>query len=383
MSDNPSGENVVVDAEVAALQGAGLDVDTYIRSSDEIKGMGQLQRAQLPVAPTWSPRAVKDVSAQLERRRPDVLHLHNPYPLISPGVLRAAAARGVPVVQTLHNYRHVCLNGLRYRDGHLCDDCPSSGTPLPGVVHACYRGSRAQSAAQALSLVTHRATFREVAAYLALNPVMAEELRAVLGPHASIEVRPNTVPDPGPGQRRDDHVLFAGRLSAEKGLELLLDAWSRRRSSGTPLVVAGDGPLRGLVERSAERRDDVRFVGQLSRPQMEDHLRRAAFLVVPSVWHEVCPMVVVEALALGVPVLVTAVGGLPWLIGGAGWVSPPDAPALARALDEALGDPAGRRTRSAAARERYERSLSPEETLRQLLAVYERVSSAASAAKRA
>src|SRR3982751_2707008 len=159
-SAQPSGENIVVDAEIAQLTAAGVEVVPFLRSSDEIGSLPLAQKALLPLGPIISPWAVKALRSVIASERPDLVHVHNPYPLISPWVVRTAQAHGLPVVQTVHNYRQVCANGLYFRDGHICHDCRGRALPLPAVRHACYRGSCAPSAGMGNALTVPRGTSR-------------------------------------------------------------------------------------------------------------------------------------------------------------------------------------------------------------------------------
>jgi glycosyltransferase involved in cell wall biosynthesis len=365
----PSGENTVVDLEIAQLAAAGVEVLPFLRSSDEIPSMSPVSKALLPVSPVYSPRARHDLADLIHQHRPDVLHLHNPYPLISPWVVRTAHRYGVPVVQTVHNYRQVCSSGLYFRDGHICHDCRGRFVGIPAVVHRCYRGSRAQSALMASTLAVHRPTWRSVDRYIALTAAIAEHLRDYGIPGDRIVVKPNSVPDPGPSGEAGEGFLFIGRLSAEKGLGLLLDAW-RRHPDGAlgQLTIAGDGDQRPLAAQAAADRADIDYVGPLSRDAVQAALRKAAVVVVPSTWHDVLPTVVIEALASARPVLGTSLGGIPYLVDSAGWVVPPDPAALAAALPVA-----GRQAAelSPVARHRYETTFHPSVVTTQLLAVYQ------------
>jgi glycosyltransferase involved in cell wall biosynthesis len=368
----PSGENTVVDQEIAQLTAAGVHVLPFLRSSDEIPSMSPAAKALLPLSPVYSPRAQHDLTDLIREHRPDVVHLHNPYPLISPWVVRTAHRHGVPVVQTVHNYRQVCASGIYYRDGHVCHDCRGRFIGVPAVVHRCYRGSRAQSAVMATALAVHRPTWRTVDRYIALTSSISDHLQEYGIPKDRIVVKPNSVPDPGPPGPLGDGFLFLGRLSPEKGIGLLLDAWQRHPDGSLgPLTVAGDGELRPVVERAAAARADISYAGRLDRDGVRAALRRAAVVVAPSTWEDVLPTVVIEALANGRPVLGTALGGIPYLVGDAGWVVPGDASSLADALPVAR---AGAAALSAVARRRYETTFHPDVVTRQLLAVYDSLS---------
>jgi glycosyltransferase involved in cell wall biosynthesis len=370
----PSGENTIVDLEIAQLAAAGVEVLPFLRNSDEIPALPKTAKAMLPLSPIYAPRAQQELSRLIVEHRPEVLHLHNPYPLLSPWVVRTAHRHGVPVVQTVHNYRQVCSSGLYFRDGRICQDCRGRALGVPAIVHRCYRGSRAQSALMATTLAVHRPTWRSVDRYIALTSAVADHLRDYGIPPDRIVVKPNAIPDPGRPGPPGDGFLFLGRLSPEKGLGLLLDSW-RRHPDGSlgRLRIAGDGELRPLAEAAAVERADVEFLGPLDAAGVRVVLRDAAVVVAVSTWHDVLPTVVIEALAAGRPVLGTALGGIPYLVGvddragAAGWVVPADAVALAAALPLAR-DGAG--ALAPVARARYERMFHPDVVTRQLLDVY-------------
>jgi glycosyltransferase involved in cell wall biosynthesis len=362
----PSGENVVVDAEIAQLAAAGVQVLPFLRSSDAIATMSPARKALLPVSPLYNRDAQRDLDMLLRTQRPDVLHLHNPYPLISPWVVRTAHARGVPVVQTVHNYRQVCSSGLYFRDGHVCHDCRGRAFGWPAVQHRCYRDSRLQSALMATTLAVHRGTWHSVDRYVALTDVIAAHLRDYGVPAERIVVKPNAVDDPGPAAPLGDGFLFASRLSPEKGLEVLLDAW-RRHPEGSlgRLRVAGDGELRAVAERAAAERGDVTYLGPLDRAGMRAAIDASAVVVAASTWHDVLPTVVIEALAAGRPVLGTRRGGIPFLVADAGWVVEPED--LVTALPLARAEAA---QRAVAARQRYLSTFHPDVVTGRLIDVY-------------
>src|SRR5215468_5152081 len=303
----PSGENVIVDAEIGQLRAAGVAVVPFLRSSDEIGGLPAAQQALLPLSPIYNGASQRRLAALLEAERPDLLHLHNPYPLLSPWVVRTAHRHGIPVIQTVHNYRQVCAPGLYFRDGHICHDCRGRAFALPAIVHDCYRGSKAQSAIMATTLAVHRGTWRSVDRYLALTEAIAAHLRDFGIPPERITVKPNPVDDPGDPAPIGSGFLFASRLSEEKGLRLVLDAWSRRPmgSLGT-LRITGDGPLRSVAEAAAGERSDVVYLGPKDRAGVLAAMRDAAVVIAASTWDDVLPTVVIEALANGRPVLGTA-----------------------------------------------------------------------------
>lgn len=370
----PSGENVIVDTEIAQLTAAGIEVLPFQRSSDSIGALPLAQKALLPLSPIFGRAAQRDLAELLRRERPDVLHLHNPYPLLSPSVVRTAHAHGVPVVQTVHNYRQVCSSGLYFRDGHNCHDCRGKVLGWPAVKHRCYRGSAAQSALMATTLAVHRPTWKSVDRYIALTGRIADHLRDYGIPDEHIVVKPNGLPDPGEPAPLGDGFLYAARLSPEKGLALLLDAW-RRHPDGAlgELRIAGDGELRPLAERAAADRADVSYLGPLDQAGMASARRAAAVMVAVPTWDDVLPTVILEAMAAGRPVLGTDVGGIPYLLGlaesgtPAGWAVEPAPEALAAALPVARSEAAAV---APAARERYLRAFHPDVVTRRLIDIY-------------
>ncbi|MEV6966731.1 glycosyltransferase family 4 protein [Hamadaea sp. NPDC051192] len=370
-SDAPSGENIMVDLESAQLAAAGVEVVPFQRDSDDIPSLPAVQKALLPLSPIWSPASTRALADLLRRERPDVLHLHNPYPLLSPGVVRTAHRHGVPVVQTVHNYRQVCAPGLYFRDGHVCTDCKGKAFALPAIQHRCYRGSAAQSAIMATTLAVHRGTWQSVDRYIALTESIAAHLRDYGIPPERIAIKPNAVEDPGPPAPVGEGVLFAGRLSPEKGLGILLDAW-RRTVPGTlgTLRIAGDGELRPLAEAAAAERSDVEYLGPRDRAGVRELMRASALVTVPSTWFEPLSTVIIEALANGRPVLGTALGGSPYLIDSAGWVVAPTADALAGVLPLAIKE-AG--SLAQGARERYLANFHPDVVTSRLIDIYSSV----------
>jgi len=370
----PSGENVIVDTEIAQLTAAGVEVLPFQRSSDSIGELPAVQKALLPVSPIYGRQAQRELAALLTEHRPDVLHLHNPYPLLSPWVVRTAHAHGVPVVQTVHNYRQVCSSGLYFRDGHNCQDCRGKAFGWPAVAHKCYRGSAAQSALMATTLAVHRPTWKSVDRFIALTDQICSHLLDYGIPAERIEVKPNGLTDPGEPAPLGDGFLYAARLSPEKGLALLLDAW-RQHPDGAlgPLRIAGDGELRPLAERAAAERSDVTYLGGLDLAGVDVARRASAVVVAVPTWNDVLPTVILEALAAGRPVLGTAVGGIPYLLGvdqealPAGWVVKPDPGSLAAALPIARAEATNI---APIARDRYVQAFHPDVLIRKLIEIY-------------
>jgi glycosyltransferase involved in cell wall biosynthesis len=369
-----SGENRMVEQEVELLRRAGDTVVPYVRESDEIADFGSGARAWLPARVVWSPQDRRALTRLVARERPDIAHVHNTFPLISPSAIHALASLGIPTVMTLHNFRLFCANGLLFRDGRPCEECLGS-SPLPGVVHGCYRGSRAATAPIALSTTAHRwlGTWNRVASFVTLSSFAREKVVAGGLPPARVVVKPNFVQPPsrvreGPGAQ----YVFLGRLTPEKGADVLVSAWSADLGR---LLVAGDGPeRRGLEQQARAHGGTVRFLGSLSPRECGELLRSARALVVPSRAYEGFPVAVVEAYAHGVPVIAPAHGAFPEVVedGVTGLLFRAGDAADLRARMRTLADPQRSLEMGAAARHAYETRYTPERNLRALHAIYGR-----------
>ncbi|MDO9009373.1 MAG: glycosyltransferase, partial [Thiobacillus sp.] len=297
------GEDTVVEAEIALLRAHGHAVETYFRSNDDVAGMSSLALAQHTL---WSPRTSHDLAEQIRHFQPDVIHVHNTFPLISPSLYWAAEHAGVPVVQTLHNFRLMCLNGLFLREGKVCEDCMGH-LPWRGVARACYRESHAASAALAGMLALHRGlgTYQnKVARYIALNGFCRDKFIEGGLPAERVVVKPNFVDFAAPEPLARSGLLFVGRLSVEKGVATLAAAMALL--PGAALRVAGDGPEAGLLDGVA----GVARLGSLMGEVVRQEMSRAAALVVPSICFENFPRTIAEAFACGLPVIASRIGAL-------------------------------------------------------------------------
>jgi glycosyltransferase involved in cell wall biosynthesis len=367
-SANPSGENRVVDDEVAQLRGHGVEVHTYIRDSDDIgrPGLG------VAIGPLYSRSGVRGFrSALLDR--PDVVHLHNVYPLISPYVVRVAHDAGIPVVQTVHNYRHMCAAGTFYRDGHACEDCLPKRLTWPAVAHGCYRGSSLQSLPMAIGQAVHRPTWRGVDRLLPVSGFVARKLVEAGFPPDRITVRHTGLADPGPAAALGTGAVYVGRLDEEKGLPLLLGAWRVADVGEATLTIVGDGPLRAVADDAAAADARIRVLGSLAPEQVRGAMNAAAVVVIPSRTYEGLPRVLIEAFAAGRPVLGTTVGAMQDLVpDDVGWTASPEPAPFGAALAAALSsvELAGR---SQLARETFLATYSADVSIRRLVDVYSEV----------
>ncbi|WP_431781964.1 glycosyltransferase [Streptomyces chumphonensis] len=376
-SAQPSGENKVVDREAALLRGAGHRVEVFERRSDDIAARSLAGKAALPLLVPWNPGVRSELAARLRAERPDVVHVHNVFPLLSPSVLAACADAGVPAVATLHNYNQFCAPGTLQRDGRPCTECVGAA-PLPAVRHGCYRNSRLATVPLAVSLsVNRRRWWSGVERFFCISAAQRDVLVGAGMPPERLAVKHNFVPDPGARRTGGgEHLLFLGRLAEAKGLRPLMAAWDALATDGgvgVPLVIAGAGPLEREVAAWAADRDDVRYVGLYDEAECRRAVARSVAVVAPSTWLETFGLVVVEAMAAGVPAVAAAHGAFVELVedGVTGLLHRPgDAGALASCLRRITAAPAGNRAMGRAARRRYERDFSPAVGLERLVDGY-------------
>lgn len=377
------GEDHCVTAEVAMLQDRGHEVIRYSLHNDAVDSMN---RIQVGLRTIWSRAGHHDIQALIRAHRPDVVHFNNTFPLISPAAYYAARAERVPVVQTLHNFRLLCPNALFFRDGKVCEDCLGKAIPWPGVLHKCYRGSRAASATVAAMLTTHRAlgTWRNaVDAYIALTEFGRRKFVEGGLPADKVVVKPNFVyPDPGVGAGTGRYAVFVGRLSEEKGIDTLLTAW-KSLGATIPLKIVGNGPLAGAVAQAATPDSGIEWLG--SRPPEEVYplIGQATFLVLTSQCYENFPRVVIEAFAKGTPVIVSDLGAMAHVVdpGRTGMrFEPGNAADLAAKVRQLLAAPLDLERMRQAVRQEYETKYTASSNYDTLMAIYEQARRTAAAA---
>jgi glycosyltransferase involved in cell wall biosynthesis len=308
------GEDTVVRAEGELLTAAGHEVVVHVARNPS----GALQTGAALAMSAWNPLAARELRDVAERVRPDIAHVHNTWYALSPSVLSALTAAAVPVVMTLHNYRLLCANGYLFRDGHVCEDCVGSH-PWHGVRHRCYRGSLIASTPAAGTIALHRALgtwSRHVRLFLALSEFARARFISGGLPADKVHVKPNFVSDPGPRPSppsRSRTILYVGRLETEKGVQTVLDAWDTWGAPEFELVLVGDGILGPALRRRPQA--GVRLTGSLPREAVLDLMLRSRALVFPSLFYEGQPIAVLEALACGLPVLASRLGGRTELLG--------------------------------------------------------------------
>ena len=375
------GEDVVVAAERALLERNGHEVVTFTASNHAVTGLAS--RIVTALRAPYATETRDALARRLADCRPDLVHVHNFFPLLSPSIYDACADAGVPVVQTLHNYRLVCPVATLSRRGKVCELCVT-GSAYQSVLHGCYRGSRAGTLAVARMIEYHRGrdTWRtRVDRFIALTDFARRKFVEGGLPAGKISVKPNFVDDPGPpSQIERQGALFVGRLSAEKGIATLRDAW---RALETPLRVAGEGPMHSALAGHGSGR--LSLLGALSAEDVAREMAAAAFLVVPSECYESFPMVIAEAYAHGLPVIASRLGSLAEIVedGVTGLHFTPGDPAdLAAKARWAADNPDAMAKMGEAARRRYEERYTPGANLALLIAIYEEAIEGAAPAAR-
>lgn len=366
----PGGEDHCVASETDLLRGHGHDVLPLVFENRKLINMAAWRQAGTAF---WNQEAYRITRATIRNHRPQIVHIHNTFPLASPAVLHAAKSEGATVVMSLHNYRMICVNALFFRGGNPCEKC-LGGQPWRGAMLGCYRYSRAESAVVAGMLALHRKmrTWGLVDGWIALTEFARQKYLKAGFPKEKMAVKPNFVHrDPGCGDGQGDYALFVGRLSAEKGIATLLTAWSLLKRA-MPLKMVGDGPLRSEVERAAGDMK-IEYLGPKTQNEVYSLMAGATFLVFPSLWYETFGRVAMEAFAAGTPVLAASIGAIGEITdnGRTGLHFRPGDPSdLAAKVDWLLSHPKELAQMRTEARREYEAKYTAERNHEMLMEIY-------------
>lgn len=377
-SGAPSGENRVFELELDLLRRNGHEVATLVRHSDEIRTTGWLGVAKGGIVTPWNPNSFRAMRKYVDSFKPDVIHVHNTFPLLSPAIF--PAARGSARVLTLHNYRLLCAAGIPMRQGMPCTECITRRSVVPGLLHGCYRGSRVATLPLAASIALHRARgtwVNDVDSFIALSDFQRELMACGGLPIGRIEVKPNFypgTPDRMPFESRPERVVFAGRIGAEKGVEDLVEAWLAWGNASPELRIVGDGPMLADLREKASQHPNIRFLGALNPLQAQEEISKARLLLLPSHCFETFGMVLVEAFAYGVPVGVSDIGPLPSIVKPADGVIFPsrDPKGLLLAIQNVWDDPQRLREMARKSIACFEGHYTEQINYRQLMEIYTR-----------
>lgn len=367
------GEDVVVAAEQDLLQSHGHEVRLVSLSNADIGNLKQKINIFLHIA--WSQESYNSVTRVIAEFNPDVVHVHNFFPLLTPSVFFACSAAGIPVVQTLHNFRLICPGAFLLRDGRICEDC-IAGSPYNSVFHRCYRKSLLGTLAVARMIKYHHdcgTWINKVDRFIALTDFVKNKFVQAGFPEQKIVVKPNFVQYPTKTENIAERngALYVGRLSDEKGIQTMLRAW---RSLDVPLRIVGEGPLFDLVSNSSIKK--ITCLGRKLSSEVFEVMGKAAFLLMPSEWYETFGLVIIEAFACGLPVIASRLGSMAEIIqdGETGLLfRPGDAVDMACKVKWAAAHPEEMRKMGENARQVYMRKYTPEVNYRELLSIYEDV----------
>lgn len=368
------GEDSVTEAEIDLLRQNGCKVGLYERDNTEIDKQGL---ARTSLSSIWSRETYSSVRALLRQDKYDVVHVQNFFPLISPAIYDAAHAEGVPVVQTIHNFRLFCPGGNLLRDGQICEKCVGKAFAWPGVVHGCYRGSRSSTASVATTMAAHSlaGTWQnKVDRFIALSEFSRRKLVEGGLPESKLTVKPNFVlPDPGASQRARSFFLYVGRLSQEKGLNGLLDAWETAHIK-VPLLIVGDGPDAEQLKARTQKNSGVEFLGHKPLNEVMELMGQAIALCFPSLCYENLPRTIIESFAVATPVIAYDHGAMSGLIedGKTGFLANPgDARDFVMKSRSATGDRPSMARMGRSARRTFEDNYTGDANFRQLKDIYE------------
>jgi glycosyltransferase involved in cell wall biosynthesis len=373
----PGGEDVVVSMERELLEANGHCVELFEVNNDHITT--SIEKAKSAVNSIYSISSKTQILQRIASFKPDIVHVHNFFPLLSPSVYYACRETAVPVIQTLHNYRLLCLNSYFFREGKVCEDCLGKSFAWPGVVHSCYRDSKTGSAVIGAMQSVHRTlqTWNKVVdVYITVTEFARQKYIQGNLPASKLVVKPNFIyPDPKVGKGQGNYALFVGRLSPEKGLETLLKAWEKLAEK-IPLKIVGDGPLANMVASTAQRFKGVEWLGRLPKEEVLKLMKDAQALIFPSLWYEGFPLVIVEAYAVGLPVIASNLGSQSSLVehGRTGLhFRPGDPEDLVAQVEWALTHPAALAHIRRETRAEFEAKYTAEKNYQMLMDIYERV----------
>lgn len=372
------GEDRVVERELELLRSKGHRVAVFTCRSNRRSGWDQVAASARALGGLYNVHAKSQLADLLRQVKPDLVHVHNTFPLMSPAILSACKHAGVPVVVTLHNYRLLCPAATMYKSGRICEDCRSSGWLWHSVLRGCYHNSHVLSAAASLTVGLHdvlRTWERAVEMFITPSEFTRSKFVAAGWPSGRVTVKPHFIsPDPGPGSHSGGYCLFVGRLTEEKGIRTLLRAWETVRTEFR-LKIVGDGPLAPEVADIAARNNSVEWLGEQSSSEVNALLGGAEFLVVPSECFETFGLVIIEAFARATPVVASRIGALAELVrdGKTGILFPPgNAAALAAIIESLVRTQQTLPELGRQARAEFERAYGAERNYELLRAVYRR-----------
>ncbi|MEC4813478.1 MAG: glycosyltransferase family 4 protein [Scytonema sp. PMC 1069.18] len=370
------GEEVVIAAEQTMLQNYGHHVFQWILDNSILQNYNFLKKAKYAVQSIWSFDSYLQLKKKLQECRPNIVHVHNTVPLLSPSIYAACHDSYVPVVQTLHNYKFICPGSNLYRNHRICEECVGKKFTYPALVHGCYRKDYVSTwfAVMGLTVNRLRGTYQhEIDTYIALTEFARQKFIEGGLPSEKIAVKPNFIThDIKLGNHKGGYALFVGRLIPQKGVETLLQAWNLLDSC-IPLKIVGRGSLETLFKSNLP--EGVEYLDALPRDKVLQLMQDASLLVFPTEWYETFGLVIIEAFATGLPVVASRTGGVIEIVkdGLSGWhFRPGDPQDLARVVQSAWSHPGELQRRGILARKEYEDYYSVEKTYQTTINIYKK-----------
>jgi exopolysaccharide biosynthesis WecB/TagA/CpsF family protein len=382
-SSAPSGENTVYAAERELLRQHGHAVIEFTRHSDEIINRGIFGTIQGALATPWNPFSKRALQSVLEKEKPDIMHVHNTFPLLSPSIFHATKRLHTATVLTLHNYRTFCASGIPMHGDVSCTECLDTQSVSPSLKFSCYRKNRLATLPLAIMIALHRRVKTwegHVDAFVVLSDFQKDKMAEAGLPAANIHVKPPfyaNAPPPLLWEEREPKVIFIGRLGTEKGVQILLDAWKQWGREAPQLEIVGDGPERVKLQKSVKGNgieDKISFLGQLPFLEVQRRLRLVRLLVLPSLCFEGFPMTIIEAFSLGVPVAASDIGPLPNIVkdGESGILfKPGDSLSLCHTMKEIWGRSDQLSSLGQGARQEFDKKYTADTNYEMLMKIYD------------
>lgn len=308
------GEDAVFENETELLRQHGNEVETLIFNNNDIN---QLSKVELAVKLFYNKDSYNKLNAIIEKFNPEIIHVHNFFPLASPSIFFASKKKKIPLVITLHNYRLICSNGILFRENKICEKCVNSAFPISGIIHKCYRNSRLQTAFLTTMTALHKLIKtwnNKIDGYICLTEFSKNKLvnSSLKLDESKIYIKPNfSFQKKNEAKKRENFYLFVGRLSEEKGIKTLLEL---AKKSEIKLKIAGTGEMQEEVLAASKQVPNIEFLGQKNKEELKELYSKCKALIFPSTWYEGFPMTIVEALSNGTPVICSKIGGLPEII---------------------------------------------------------------------
>ncbi|MEM4312973.1 MAG: glycosyltransferase family 4 protein [Thermoplasmata archaeon] len=379
-SGSSSGDDVVFRKEAELLRKNGHDVIQYNPCNDEFDNGGPLKKLSTALQIPWSFSSARRVRELVRKEKPDIAHVHNFFPLISPSVYHALKADGVPVVQTLHDFRLLCVMAFFMRDGSICEEC-KEGKVFSSIRYGCFGDSRIQSIPVAIMLKLHwyLNTFKDkIDAYICLTESERKIFASAGFNENKLFVKPNFVENVSQKKevKNGDYVVFIGRVGLEKGVKSLIEAWVALPE--VPLKIVGDGPYTREGKKLADSIGikNIEFSGYRPHGECIEILRGARFLVMPSICYETFGLTIIEAFSNSKPVIASRLGAMADIVkdGKTGLLfEPGNAEDMANKVKLLWKDCDNLERMGQNARREYEEKYTPEKNYEMMMNIYNKV----------